>query len=97
MALGSTQPLTEMSTRRNLSGDKWWPPREADNLTAICLENVGASTVCYKEALFFTFFSRRRIRSRQQLERNTNWFKYIKKLRQASKESNFLNQQTAEI
>jgi hypothetical protein len=35
MALGSTQPLTEMSTR-NLSGDKWWPARKADILTAIC-------------------------------------------------------------
>jgi hypothetical protein len=35
MALGSTQPLTEMSTR-NLSGGKGRPAREADNLTAIC-------------------------------------------------------------
>jgi hypothetical protein len=47
MALGSTQPLTEMSTR-NLPGGKGWPTRKADNLTAICepnfLENVGAST-----------------------------------------------------
>jgi hypothetical protein len=34
MALYSTQPLTEMSTR-NLPGDKGWPAREADNLTAI--------------------------------------------------------------
>jgi hypothetical protein len=34
-ALVSTQPLTEMSTR-NLPGDKWWPARKADNLTAIC-------------------------------------------------------------
>jgi hypothetical protein len=35
MALGSTQPLTEMSTR-NLSGGKGWPAHGADNLTAIC-------------------------------------------------------------
>jgi hypothetical protein len=32
MALGSTQPLTEMSTR-NLPGDKGRPARKADNLT----------------------------------------------------------------
>jgi hypothetical protein len=39
MALGSAQPVTEMSKGRSL--------RETDNLTAICepivLENVGAS------------------------------------------------------
>jgi hypothetical protein len=35
MALGSTQPLTEMSTK-NLPGGKWLPARGADNLTAIC-------------------------------------------------------------
>jgi hypothetical protein len=35
MALGSTQPLTEMGTR-NLPGGKERPAREADNLTAIC-------------------------------------------------------------
>jgi hypothetical protein len=35
MALGSTQPLTEMSTK-NLSGSKGRPARKADNLTAIC-------------------------------------------------------------
>jgi hypothetical protein len=38
MALGSTQPLTEMSTR-NLPGDKGWRARKADNLTAICEPN----------------------------------------------------------
>jgi hypothetical protein len=46
MALGSTQPVTEMSTR-NLPGGKGRPERKAD-LTAICepivLKNVGAST-----------------------------------------------------
>jgi hypothetical protein len=35
MALGSTQPLTEMSTG-NLPGGKGRPARGADNLTAIC-------------------------------------------------------------
>jgi hypothetical protein len=35
MALGSTQPLTQMSTT-NLPGGKVWPARKADNLTAIC-------------------------------------------------------------
>jgi hypothetical protein len=35
MALGSTQPLTEMSTR-NLPGGKERPARGVDNLTAIC-------------------------------------------------------------
>jgi hypothetical protein len=35
MALVSTQPLTEMSTR-NLPGGKGQPARKADNLTAIC-------------------------------------------------------------
>jgi hypothetical protein len=34
MALGSTQPLTEMSTR-NLPGGRKRPARRADNLTAI--------------------------------------------------------------
>jgi hypothetical protein len=34
MALGSTQPLTEMSTR-NLPGGNWRSARKADNLTAI--------------------------------------------------------------
>jgi hypothetical protein len=34
MALGSIQPLTEISTR-NLPGGKGRPVREADNLTAI--------------------------------------------------------------
>jgi hypothetical protein len=34
-ALGSTQPLTEISTR-NLPGGERRPARKADNLTAIC-------------------------------------------------------------
>jgi hypothetical protein len=39
MALGSTQPLTEMGTR-NLPGGKGRPAREAGNLTAICVPIV---------------------------------------------------------
>jgi hypothetical protein len=35
MALGSTQPLTEMSTR-NIPGDEGRPARKADNLAIIC-------------------------------------------------------------
>jgi hypothetical protein len=49
MALGSTQPLTEISTR-NLPGDKKRPARGADNLAAIYepqpLANVRACTAC---------------------------------------------------
>jgi hypothetical protein len=45
--LGSTQPLTEMSTR-NLTEGKGQTERKTDNLTAICepivQKNVGAST-----------------------------------------------------
>jgi hypothetical protein len=47
MALGSTQPLTEMNTR-NLPGGKELPPLNADNLTLIfepiVWENMGAKT-----------------------------------------------------
>jgi hypothetical protein len=39
MALGSTQPLTEMSTRK-LPGGKKRPARRADNLAAIYQPNV---------------------------------------------------------
>jgi hypothetical protein len=46
MALGSTQPLTEMSVR-NLPGGKGWPAHRADKLTTISesrlyRQNVGA-------------------------------------------------------
>jgi hypothetical protein len=66
MALGSTQSLTEMSTR-NLPGGKKRPARRADNLTAICEPNVcklwepqplatlRATTACTGIALPFTF------------------------------------------
>jgi hypothetical protein len=62
MALGSTQPLTEMSTR-NLPGGKGRPARKADNLTAICEQTVyemweprrfttlWASKDCYRNSL----------------------------------------------
>jgi hypothetical protein len=39
MALGSTQPLTEISTR-NFPKDKGRPARKADNFTAICEPTV---------------------------------------------------------
>jgi hypothetical protein len=35
MALGLTQPVTEMSTS-NLPGDSGWPAHKADNFTTIC-------------------------------------------------------------
>jgi hypothetical protein len=64
MALGSTRPLTEMSTR-NIHGGKGRPARKADNLTAFCepivykmweprrLTTLWASTACYRDS--FTF------------------------------------------
>jgi hypothetical protein len=70
MALDSTQPLTEMSTR-NLSGGKGRPAHKADNLTAIYEPNVKkmwepghlttlwASTACYRDSVtFFTYSDR---------------------------------------
>jgi hypothetical protein len=66
MALGLTQPLTEMSTR-NLPGGKGRPARKAHNLTAICepiiykmseprrLTNLWASTFCYRDSFIFIF------------------------------------------
>jgi hypothetical protein len=64
MALGSTQPQTEMSTR-NLPDSKGRPARKAENLIAICepavqkiwepqrLVTLWASTACYRDS--FTF------------------------------------------
>jgi hypothetical protein len=66
MALGSTQPLIEMSVRSR-PGGKGQPVHKADNLTAICepivqkmwefrrLTTVWASTACYRDS--FTFFT----------------------------------------
>jgi hypothetical protein len=60
-ALGSTQPLVEMSAR-NLSGDKGRPARKADRLTLICepivkkmwepwrLKILWAFTACYRDS-----------------------------------------------
>jgi hypothetical protein len=60
MALGSTQPLTEMSTR-NLPGGRGRPVRGADNLTTICepivykmwgprrLTTLWAFMACYRD------------------------------------------------
>jgi hypothetical protein len=65
MALGSTQLLTEMSTR-NLPGGKGRPARKADHLTAIResvvwkiweprrLTNLWAFRACYRDS--FSFF-----------------------------------------
>jgi hypothetical protein len=64
MALGSTQPLTEMSTR-NLPGGQNRPACKADNLTAICepivkemweprrLTTLWAFTTCYRDSFIF--------------------------------------------
>jgi hypothetical protein len=66
MALGSTQPLAEISTR-NLPGVKGRPARKADNLTAICepivqeiwkprrLTTLWVSMACYRNS--FTILS----------------------------------------
>jgi hypothetical protein len=66
MALRSTQPLTEMSTR-NLPGDEGQLAHEADNLTAVCeptvykmwepqhLTTQWASTACYRDTFTFLF------------------------------------------
>jgi hypothetical protein len=40
MALGSTQPLTEISTRNFPRGREGRPARKADNLIAICEPTV---------------------------------------------------------
>jgi hypothetical protein len=62
MALGSTQPLTEMSNR-NLPGGKGRPGRKTDKLSADGLENVGASPSHNPIGLhgllqgYFTFFT----------------------------------------
>jgi hypothetical protein len=67
MALGSIQPLTEMSTR-DLPGGKGRQAREGDNLTAICelivwkmweprrLTTLWFFTACYRDSFTFFFF-----------------------------------------
>jgi hypothetical protein len=66
MALGSTQPLTEMSTR-NIPGGEGQPACKADNFTAICepivykmwepqhLTALWVSTAHYRDTFTFTF------------------------------------------
>jgi hypothetical protein len=58
MALGSTQPITEMSTK-NLPGGKRRPARKADNLTPICepivSQTYGPSRPVTGIALPFTY------------------------------------------
>jgi hypothetical protein len=66
MAPGSTQPLTETSTR-NLPGGKGRPARKADNLTVLCepivwkvweslnLRTLWAFKVCYRIQLYLFF------------------------------------------
>jgi hypothetical protein len=66
MALGSTQPVTEMSTR-NVPGGKERSARKADNLTAICepivykmweprrLTTLWAFTACYRDSFTCIF------------------------------------------
>jgi hypothetical protein len=65
MALGSTQPVIEMSTR-NIPGGTGRPARKADNFTAFCeqivykmleprpLTTLWASTACYSDSFTFT-------------------------------------------
>jgi hypothetical protein len=67
MALETTQPLTEMSTR-NLPEGKGWPAHKADNLTALCepifwkmwepqhLTVLWAFTACYSDSFTFYLF-----------------------------------------
>jgi hypothetical protein len=67
MSLGSTQPLTEMSTRY-IPGGKGRSARKAENLTAICepivykmwrplrLKILWASKTCYRDSFAFYLF-----------------------------------------
>jgi hypothetical protein len=52
MVLGSTQPLTEMSTR-NLPGGKEQPARKADNRLSRKCGSLDVSQPCYRGS--FTF------------------------------------------
>jgi hypothetical protein len=59
MAQGSTQPVTEMSTR-NLPGGKGWPALKADNLSTTwepCrLTTAWACMIYYRDSFTFFFF-----------------------------------------
>jgi hypothetical protein len=77
MALGSTQLLTEISTR-NLPGGKGRPARKADNLTANCepivskmweprrLTTLWASTPCFRDSFISSFFNNPHSRDRAE-------------------------------
>jgi hypothetical protein len=72
MALGLTQPLTEMTTRR-LRGHKGRPLRKADNFIVICrpivkkmwdprrLTTLWTSTACYRDNFTFIFLLKEEI------------------------------------
>jgi hypothetical protein len=62
MALGSTQPLTEMSTR-NLLGGKGRPALKADNLSAIC------EPIVYNSDTYLTWGTRRHLRGHVKLKK----------------------------
>jgi hypothetical protein len=44
MALGLTQPLTEISIKKMFLGSRARPALNTDIVTAACLDNVGSST-----------------------------------------------------
>jgi hypothetical protein len=54
MALGSTQPLTEMSNR-NLPGGKGWPADVIVMWEPRRLATLLASTACYRDSSTFLF------------------------------------------
>jgi hypothetical protein len=89
MSLGSTQPLTEMSTRIH-PGGKGWPGRKAD-ITAICkpivqkmweprrLTTLRTSTACYRDSFtFFTVLDVENIFSRYLYKRIRKGIRYFK-------------------
>jgi hypothetical protein len=84
MVLGSTPPLTEVSTR-NLPGDKWRPARKADKLTAICvpivwkmweprpLTTLRAFTACCRDGFALTLLSINTKKRRTHLSYTFPW------------------------
>jgi hypothetical protein len=79
MALGLTQPLTEMSTR-NFPGGKKWLLCRADNLAAECvkmcdpqpLATLRASIACTGIALPFTYFQEIKVRNCNHVTQTQN-------------------------
>jgi hypothetical protein len=74
MARGSTQPLTEISTR-NLSGGKGWLARRADNLTAICEDSFTFKDEIYKKRTFYQCNSKGPGHQKLPLKRGHVWEK----------------------